>query len=219
MTTTRQDALPELPRPKVTYADHSYPAYSAKQMTEYALSAIAALSAPMDAPAQTAQAPAQQDIAAFEVLAKYQGLQDFTKAANKAKDGEIPSTHGRKFCPATYYNFITELAYRVWANKDAAPIQPAVQDAAQYTCELHKDEVKKGGKCVWCQLDDARTSAAQIRNDTLEEAAKACEARVGNNDPGIEAPELDQEAMDCATAVRSLKSSEVPMSQAQKGGE
>lgn len=56
----------------------------------------------------------------FEVLAKFQGLQDFTKAADKANDGEIPSTHGGKFCPATYYNFITELAYRVWANKDAA---------------------------------------------------------------------------------------------------
>ncbi len=78
-------------------------------------------------------APMQQDIAQFEALAKYQGLQDFTRAADKAKDGEIPSTHGGKFSPATYYNFITELAYRVWANKRATSVQPVLpfQDRVQ----------------------------------------------------------------------------------------
>lgn len=39
-------ALPDLPRAAVNYADHSYPAYSAKQMQEYARAAIAAMPAP-----------------------------------------------------------------------------------------------------------------------------------------------------------------------------
>ena len=32
----------ELPRPEITYADHSYPAYSARQMKEYAELSVAA---------------------------------------------------------------------------------------------------------------------------------------------------------------------------------
>jgi hypothetical protein len=37
-----EGGLPELPRPAITYADHSYPAYSKKQMEQYARDAIAA---------------------------------------------------------------------------------------------------------------------------------------------------------------------------------
>jgi Lar family restriction alleviation protein len=37
-------ALPELPRPRCTYADHSYPAFTADQMREYARAALAARS-------------------------------------------------------------------------------------------------------------------------------------------------------------------------------
>lgn len=79
-------------------------------------------------------AQSEQDIAVFEVLAKYQGLQDFTKAADKAKEGEIPATFGGQFSPATYYNFITELAYRVWANKPATPL-PQGEQLEQMTFE------------------------------------------------------------------------------------
>lgn len=28
---------------------------------------------------------------------------------------------------------------------------------AQYTCERHRGEVRKGGACCWCQLEEART--------------------------------------------------------------
>ncbi len=73
---------------------------------------------------QEAQAVEYPDIAAFEKLAAYQGLQDFTKAEDKSPPGEIPAASGGKFAPATYYNFITELAYRVWANKPAALASP-----------------------------------------------------------------------------------------------
>lgn len=41
--------LPPLPHAKVCYADHSYPAYSAAQMREYALAARSAATAAADA--------------------------------------------------------------------------------------------------------------------------------------------------------------------------
>lgn len=46
-----------------------------------------------------------------------------------------------------------------------------------------------------------------------EMAAKACEARIGTGEPGIEAPECDQEARDCATAIRALQCPERPAAQ------
>lgn len=36
------EVLPDLPRPNVNFADHSYPAFSAKQMQDYARAALAA---------------------------------------------------------------------------------------------------------------------------------------------------------------------------------
>ena len=43
MSDVEKVALPDLPRPAITYADHSYPAYSAKQMQDSARAAISAL--------------------------------------------------------------------------------------------------------------------------------------------------------------------------------
>ena len=39
-----------------------------------------------------------------------------------------------------------------------------------------------------------------------EEAAKACEARIGTGEPGIDADDCDAEATECAAAIRNLKS-------------
>jgi len=137
---------------------------------------------------EAAQAPGKQDIAAFEVLAKYQGLQDFTKAADKAKDGEIPSTSGGKFCPATYYNYVTELAYRVWANKGfAAPVQPSQHqdqshplagDAERYLAALlelrnwfesERKSISKGNGSQWsiwqCEEQIAIIDAARAAQE------------------------------------------------------
>lgn len=63
----------------------------------------------------------------------------------------------------------------------------AAQDNRQYTCEAHRDEVKKGGRCVWCDLNVAHEelntqahelerllnelSAAQERIREFEEAS------------------------------------------------
>lgn len=75
MPETTRGALPELPRPAVCFADHSYPAFSRRQMEEYARLAVdAALrSDPADA-AEMRERAAQ--------VAASQG---------KASEGERPS--------------------------------------------------------------------------------------------------------------------------------
>lgn len=40
--------------------------------------------------------------------------------------------------------------------------------------------------------------------EALEEAAKACEARIGTGDPGINTEDADTEAKECAMAIRAL---------------
>jgi hypothetical protein len=128
--------------------------------------------------------PAQQDIAEFEALAAYQGLQDFTKAADKAKRGDIPATHGGKFSPATYYNFVTELAYRVWANKNAAPAQqaPVPWDEAQRICDLPAvDEAIRNlladntGDNATCMVRAILEAAAPVSEQPLE--LRICETQ------------------------------------------
>lgn len=43
--------------------------------------------------------------------------------------------------------------YRI--EKAEAALAASQQATPQYTCERHKDEVKKGGACCWCQLEAA----------------------------------------------------------------
>ncbi len=55
-------ALPDLPQAHVTYADHSYPAYSAAQMKAYAIAALSAPAAPESAAGDTGNAEADRTI-------------------------------------------------------------------------------------------------------------------------------------------------------------
>ncbi|MFY3626859.1 hypothetical protein ACOTFH_09550 [Achromobacter xylosoxidans] len=50
-------------------------------------------------------------------------------------------------------------------------------------------------------------SAEDVRNAALEEAAQACETRIGTCDAGLKGcvNDMDQEARDCASAIRALK--------------
>jgi len=50
----------------------------------------------------------------------------------------------------------------------------------------------------------AEAYADAVRREALEEAAQACEARIGTGCPGIGTEEYDQEAQECAQAIRAL---------------
>lgn len=46
-------------------------------------------------------------------------------------------------------------------------------------------------------------AAAKVR-EAMEEAAQACEARIGTGNPGIDTRDCDAEATECAAAIRAL---------------
>ena len=50
---------------------------------------------------------------------------------------------------------------------------------------------------------------ARVR-EALEEAAQTCEARIGTGDAGIDTSDCDEEAQECAVAIRALIPKEPP---------
>lgn len=50
----------------------------------------------------------------------------------------------------------------------------------------------------------AEAYADAVRREALEEAAQECEARIGTGCPGLNTEEYDQEAQECAQAIRAL---------------
>lgn len=52
--------------------------------------------------------------------------------------------------------------------------------------------------------DQAEAYAAAKVREALEEAAQACEARIGTGSPGIDTGDCDAEATECAAAIRAL---------------
>lgn len=46
----------------------------------------------------------------------------------------------------------------------------------QYTCPEHRDEVKKGGRCVWCQLRAAVTLAGEEAGNLTEDCDRLVKA-------------------------------------------
>lgn len=57
--------LPELPRPAVVFADHSYPAYSAKQMRDYALASRSTVTPAAGVEERARELLAASDVEAF----------------------------------------------------------------------------------------------------------------------------------------------------------
>ena len=78
----------------------------------------------------------------------------------------------------------------------------AAQDNRQYTCEAHRDEVKKGGRCVWCDLnvahEELNTQAHELERllnelSAAQERVEDLEVRCANAEARAEAAEKDAE--------------------------
>ena len=76
----------------------------------------------------------------------------------------------------------------------------AAQDNRQYTCEAHRDEVKKGGRCVWCDLnvahEELNTQAHELERllnelSAAQERVEDLEVRCANAEARAEAAEKD----------------------------
>ena len=52
--------------------------------------------------------------------------------------------------------------------------------------------------------DQAEAYADARVREALEEAAQTCEARIGTGDAGIDTSDCDEEAQECAAAIRAL---------------
>ena len=63
-------------------------------------------------------------------------------------------------------------------------------------------------KIILQEIERLEALVQSVRNQALEEAAVACADRIGTGSPGIDTFDMDSEAIECANAIRALKTEE-----------